>query len=184
MYGAPSSSFTLATKAVTDLWLKPPSTNSTNAPRHTTQVVLSTFERARVTVHADWVRQYDQGGLVFYANDGSFWVKAGIEFFNGVPNVASVATDVWSDWALVPDLAPHGKATIELAPGEGSLWLYFIKPSGERVPIREITWLSAKPQDAVINVGTYVARPTAKKGDDRALVVHFEDFQLDISSLD
>lgn len=175
---ASGASFTLSTKAKTDLWRKPPARDVATAPTKTLPIPLASLKRVRVTVHASWERQYDQGGLVILSPDGKFWVKAGIELFNGVPCVASVATDAWSDWALAPDLAKDGKATIELATVEGSLWLYLIR-GDERVPLREITWFLSKQPDAVAQVGVYVARPTAKEGDDGELVVQFEDFGLD-----
>ncbi|KZV81273.1 hypothetical protein EXIGLDRAFT_731509, partial [Exidia glandulosa HHB12029] len=159
------SSFTLSTRATTDLWRKPPGLDVANAPSQTQSIPLASLKGVRVTVHADWERQYDQGGLVILTPDNKFWVKAGIEFFNGEPCVSCVATDAWSDWSVVPDLAPGGKATLEFAPAEGSLWLYLIKEGGKRVPLREITWFLTKQPDVVVDIGAYVARPTAKEGD-------------------
>ena len=103
--------FTLSTKARTDLWRAPgnPPTDDHNVPMKTVPVQLSSFKRVRVTVHADWTRQYDQGGLVISAPSGGtdFWIKCGIEFFNGEPCVACVATDTWADWSISPGARRH-----------------------------------------------------------------------------
>ena len=75
--------FTLLTPSDTDIWRKPPSRDVFNAPHLLTSVHVSSFHRARVTVTADWVRQYDQGGLLFLPpQKGAFrpWIKSGIEF--------------------------------------------------------------------------------------------------------
>ncbi|CAE6463635.1 unnamed protein product [Rhizoctonia solani] len=102
--GSPSSittnsNITVNASPGTDLWRKPPSTTSTNAPAYVTYRPLNKFKRARTTVSADWTRLYDQGGLAFYINsqglDGEkyeSWVKTGIEMFDGKPTVGTVAT--------------------------------------------------------------------------------------------
>ncbi|KAF8756900.1 hypothetical protein RHS01_04053 [Rhizoctonia solani] len=62
------STITVQALPGTDLWRKPPSTVSTNAPAYVVYRPLRTFKRARVTVGADWTRLYDQGGLF-----GRYW---------------------------------------------------------------------------------------------------------------
>lgn len=173
------SSFTLSAPAPTDLWRKPPAHNVTNAPTITQCIPLASFKSLRVTVSANWERQYDQGGLIIAAPDNTYWIKAGIEFFNGQPCVASVATESSSDWSLAPGLAPNGTATFEFAPVKGALWLYLIQDDGERIPLREVTWFLAKQPDVVASVGVYCCRPTAKDGDDSELVVQFTNFALE-----
>ncbi|EJD51324.1 hypothetical protein AURDEDRAFT_149917 [Auricularia subglabra TFB-10046 SS5] len=173
--------FTLSTRATTDLWRKPPAIDSTNAPHKTIPVRLSKFKRVQVTVAANWTRQYDQGGLVILAPSGGskFWIKAGIEFFNGKPCVSCVSTDAWSDWSVVPDIVKNNKITIEFAPAEGSLWLYIVDGKN-RIPMREVTWFLTKEPEVIADIGVYTARPTAVEGDDSELTVHFEHFELDI----
>ena len=90
----------------TDYWRKPPSTNVHNAPTFLRQVDSLNFHRARVTVSADWVRLYDQGGLFVefpprddhHHSQGEgqgeykrFWLKTGIEFYNDIPNLSTVS---------------------------------------------------------------------------------------------
>jgi hypothetical protein len=43
----------------------PPEISTFNAPLIYKKISLSSFQRVRVTVSADWKTLYDQGGLVF-----------------------------------------------------------------------------------------------------------------------
>nr|WP_270171197.1 DUF1349 domain-containing protein [Paenibacillus sp. SYP-B4298] len=44
---------------------------------------------------------YDQAGLMLWTGERQ-WIKAGIELNDGVPHLAVVATDEYSDWSLSP----------------------------------------------------------------------------------
>lgn len=49
---------------------------------------------------------YDQAGVLLYRGPGQ-WIKAGIEINEGIPQLATVVTDGYSDWSLaaVPEWA-------------------------------------------------------------------------------
>lgn len=49
---------------------------------------------------------YDQAGLLLYHGPGQ-WIKTGIEINDGIPQLAAVVTDSYSDWSLaaVPEWA-------------------------------------------------------------------------------
>ena len=92
------ASFTLAARPDTDIWRKPPSTFSFNAPILYHDLKLAAFKRARVTVSGPWKALYDQGGLCLYmptaakgdekGDEKSWkWVKTGIEFYEGKPHI-------------------------------------------------------------------------------------------------
>jgi regulation of enolase protein 1 (concanavalin A-like superfamily) len=49
----------------------------------------------------DYSGQFDQAGLLLRADETS-WIKAGIEFFDGLPNVGGVVTREVSDWSTSP----------------------------------------------------------------------------------
>ncbi|CAE6517617.1 unnamed protein product [Rhizoctonia solani] len=185
------STITVQALPGTDLWRKPPSTVSTNAPAYVVYRPLRTFKRARVTVGADWTRLYDQGGLVFYINSPGLegekyeaWVKTGIEQFDGKPNVGTVATpgEGYSDWSLV---ATGGRnATIEVEPEQGGPSLYVYLVEGEkRTLIREVTWVFQEKHDQLLGVGVYAARPTKVQGEEAgkgdALSVNFEGLEIE-----
>ncbi|KAG8710349.1 hypothetical protein FRC11_004596 [Ceratobasidium sp. 423] len=177
----------------TDLWRKPPSTVSTNAPAYVTYRPLHKFKRARVTVGADWTRLYDQGGLVFYINSKGLggekyesWVKTGIEMFDGKPNVGTVATPLggYSDWSLVPTGGKN--VTLEVVPEQGGPSLYVYLVEGEiKMLVREVTWVFQEKHDLLLGVGVYAARPTKVDGEESGkgelLPVQFEGLEIEWS---
>ncbi|KAF9636334.1 hypothetical protein BFW01_g7229 [Lasiodiplodia theobromae] len=146
-----SDKFTITAAPGTDIWRKPPSTNSFNAPTHpllpSGPVPLRTFQRARLTFSGPWTTQYDQAGLLLHltkpnasasaseqqAQQQDRWLKTGIEFYLHRPYLSTVATQSYADWSVTPPAAstPNnatGPVTIETrretdALGT-SLWVY------------------------------------------------------------
>ncbi|KAI1640148.1 hypothetical protein F4809DRAFT_517514 [Biscogniauxia mediterranea] len=176
----------------TDIWKKPPTTNVWNASiTRTATGRLSKFLSARVSFRASWTERYDQAGLLLVPrrasspSSSSFasspppppppdrWVKAGVEYYEGAPQLSTVCCDRWADWSVAPLLSssspsptPGGsgsgqkegeEVTIE-AVREGdengkSVWVYRLvrdAATGEtlrRVPMREICWILADEDD-------------------------------------
>jgi regulation of enolase protein 1 (concanavalin A-like superfamily) len=52
-----------------------------------------------VEFSADWTHEFDQAGLFLHA-DSEHWVKAGVEFADGVLGLGAVVTDGMSDWSV------------------------------------------------------------------------------------
>ncbi|GMK41447.1 hypothetical protein PCCS19_45030 [Paenibacillus sp. CCS19] len=53
-----------------------------------------------VTFHlGSFTELYDQAGLLLYQGPGQ-WIKTGIEINDGIPQLATVVTDGYSDWSL------------------------------------------------------------------------------------
>ena len=52
-----------------------------------------------VEFSAKWTHEFDQAGLFLYA-DSEHWVKAGVEFADGVLGLGAVVTDGKSDWSV------------------------------------------------------------------------------------
>lgn len=52
-----------------------------------------------VEFSAEWTHEFDQAGLLLHA-DESHWVKAGVEFADGVLGLGAVVTDGKSDWSV------------------------------------------------------------------------------------
>ncbi len=48
-----------------------------------------------------FTNEFDQAGLFVRADD-EHWIKAGIEFSDGVPQLGAVVTDNYSDWSAAP----------------------------------------------------------------------------------
>ncbi|KAL2401516.1 hypothetical protein ABEF95_001089 [Exophiala dermatitidis] len=173
--------FEITCSAGTDIWDKPPSTHSFNAPIIYQTTTVGSFKSARVTVSADWKDKYDQGGLclVVQTADTTRWVKTGIEFLNGEPNVSTVAKDRWSDWSLQPLSSDSvQRATIEIEhANDGSLWVWLMSTNSQKLPLREVTWWGDIGKDTKCWVGVYAAKP-APHGEKDDLVVQFDGLSI------
>lgn len=49
----------------------------------------------------DYSEQFDQAGLLIWS-DQEHWIKAGIEFADGKPQLGAVVTNKLSDWSVAP----------------------------------------------------------------------------------
>jgi regulation of enolase protein 1 (concanavalin A-like superfamily) len=178
-----SGRFQIVCPPGTDIWDKPPSTHSFNAPFIYQSVTKGSFKSARVTVSASWKDQYDQGGLclVVKTNDITRWVKTGIEFLHGEANVSVVAKDRWSDWSLRPPLSEAGdSATLEMEnASDGSLWVWLVASDGKKFPLREVTWWGDVEKDTTCWVGAYGAKP-APHGETGDLVLLFNGLSVQV----
>ncbi|KAI1765111.1 hypothetical protein GGR53DRAFT_287754 [Hypoxylon sp. FL1150] len=200
------TSFTLEAAPGTDIWRKPPSTNIWNAPiSRTSSGLLKNFQSARVTFWADWTERYDQAGLLLVPKRASStvsppekWIKTGIEYYFGRPQLSTVGCDRYADWSVgplalaadEPEPAEVGGVTLEIA-REGdehgkSLWVYrlVLGVDGqvrEKIPLREICWVLAgedekEKEEWVLDVSPLVARP--EKSASESLKVRFKTFEV------
>ncbi|KJZ71356.1 hypothetical protein HIM_09239 [Hirsutella minnesotensis 3608] len=104
-----SSTFTLAADPDTDIWKKPPSHDVFTAPYRTlAKRPTRSFVSASLTFSAPYAHQFDQAGLLLIFARPSApgtprkWLKAGVELFDGLPRLSTVACDAWSDWSVAP----------------------------------------------------------------------------------
>lgn len=176
-----SGSFQITCPPGTDIWDKPPSTHSFNAPIIYQTITVGAFKSAKVTVSAPWKDKYDQGGLclVIRCSDTTRWVKTGIEYLDGKPYVGTVAKDGWSDWSLTPVL-PEGsnRITIEMEnASDASLWVWLVGEDGTKVPLREVTWWGGLEKGVEAWAGVYAAKPAPHDEKDE-LVVGFEGLDI------
>lgn len=66
--------------------------------------LLSPFEQdsaLELSWILDYDQQFDQAGLFVFADD-AHWVKAGLEFCDGAPQLGAVVTNENSDWSVAP----------------------------------------------------------------------------------
>ncbi|KAF9260841.1 hypothetical protein L218DRAFT_989329 [Marasmius fiardii PR-910] len=187
------SNFTITASPGTDIWRVPPSTNIFNVPTHPlidSPVPLRTFQRARLTVSANWTTQYDHGGLLLHLTnpskpDTDYWVKTGLEFYNGAPELSTAGTQTWSDWSIYPIDFGSQAATVEVRREETGLWVYqILEVQGveARKTLRELTWFFAEEEGWNVDIKAMAARP-AKEGDavgSKDLVVAFEGVEVDL----
>jgi uncharacterized protein len=151
---------------------------------------------ARASVSFVWTERYDQAGLVLCLRKRSEknlsappakWIKTGIEFYNGKPMLSTVACDAWADWSVSPmpgDNAAAGAETwttlsVEKEEDEHgvSLWVYNIRDSGEKIPLREITWVFGHDSEQWdLQVLAMAARPEKKASQE--LEVKVKDMEI------
>ena len=54
-----------------------------------------------VSWHLDYTEQFDQAGVLVWSDD-HHWIKAGVEFADGAPQLGAVVTRDTSDWSVAP----------------------------------------------------------------------------------
>ena len=118
----------------------------------------------------------------------SKWIKSGIEFYEGEPNVSTVVCDKWADWSLSP--LPGGETngiTIgmerEVLDGKAtSVLVVYVVKENERRHVREITWVfeDAEENEMECWIGVSVAKPTRDVDNEEAdLEVRFGGLQIE-----
>ncbi|KAK4044153.1 hypothetical protein C8A01DRAFT_12443 [Parachaetomium inaequale] len=212
---APTDTFTITANPGTDIWRKPPTTDVFNAPTalpppgpHPLRASgpLSAFLSARLSFTFTPQEQYDQGGILLSfrrrPNSPSSdapppqWIKSGVEFYNGLPRLSTVACERWADWSVAdldssPSSSSKGGKGVETGwttilvekdrDGNGtSLWVYrVVEETGEKVPLREICWVFAdrgEEEDWVVEVHAMAARP--EKAVEGGLEVEFRGLDV------
>ena len=77
-----------------------------------------------VDFSADYQAQYDQAGLMLRA-DAAHWIKAGVEYVNGQPYLATVVTVGKSDWSQMPLPGLSGKLGLRLTRVGDAVWVHY-----------------------------------------------------------
>jgi regulation of enolase protein 1 (concanavalin A-like superfamily) len=94
------SGFTVVTADKSDFWR----TTSYGFIHENGHALLNDFPQdtaLEVSWLLDYHQQFDQAGLFVYAEDNN-WIKAGIEFCDGAPQLGAVVTRDVSDWSVAP----------------------------------------------------------------------------------
>jgi regulation of enolase protein 1 (concanavalin A-like superfamily) len=148
---------TLAVTAAegTDLWR----TTSYGFVHDDGHALLRPFEAdsaVEVSFRVDYDEQFDQAGVLVHA-DSRHWVKAGVEFVDGSPQLGAVVTHEVSDWSSAPvpewvgtiatvRVSRAGDALTIRARREGEAWRF----------VRLAPW----PSDLPAQAGPYCCAPT------------------------
>lgn len=114
---------TLETGGHTDFWRK----TLYGFTRDSGHALLASVDgnfTAHVTFDADYDALYDQAGLLL-RQDEAHWIKAGIEFSDGVPNMSVVVTQQASDWSTVAVPTLTGPQRLRLTRIGGAVVLQF-----------------------------------------------------------
>lgn len=109
-----------------------------------------------VTFEVALRRQFDQAGC-FLRADAEHWVKAGIEFADGFPQLGAVVTDRFSDWSVAPVPDWNGRVATIRASRSGDA--VTIRARIDQEPWRLVRLVPMDP-DAVLEAGPYCCAPT------------------------
>ncbi|WP_292426392.1 DUF1349 domain-containing protein [Mesorhizobium sp.] len=124
---------------------------------------------AEVTVKGDYKVLYDQAGLMMRLSE-THWIKAGIEYTDGLAYFSVVVTNDRSDWSLVAIPADAGGLRIRLTRhGEAIRIQYRDVADGHWKPVR----LAYFPPSRSVDVGIMCCSPQRE-----GFEVTFSDFVL------
>ncbi|KAJ0123650.1 hypothetical protein J7T55_012116 [Diaporthe amygdali] len=191
-----SDSFSLVSPAGSDIWRVPATAGGRDefsGPIYATPLPLNSFRKASVTVSADFKTPYAQGGLVLllpgtvrrsqnkdqttFESSPQQWIKTGIEYENNAFFASVVAANPYADWSLAP--IGVSKATFDMEKKHGALWIFVTTPGGQRIPLRELTWVFEEDDDREVWIGVAACMPKGDaSGNGGKLSVHFEDFKV------
>ena len=62
---------------------------------------LKPNQAMQLEFYLDFDQQFDQAGLILFS-DNDHWIKTGVEFSDGFPQVGAVVTNKFSDWSVSP----------------------------------------------------------------------------------
>lgn len=109
-----------------------------------------------VSFRLDFTEQFDQAGL-FLRSSPDEWVKAGVEFSDGVPWVGAVVTHGVSDWSVAPVPEWAGRVVTVRASRSGDA--VTIRARVDDEPFRLVRLAFLDP-GATVSGGLLVAAPT------------------------
>lgn len=113
-------------------------------------------QAVEVSFVADFVRRYDQAGVLLRA-DAQNWVKAGVERSDGQPQLGAVVTRDFSDWSLqpVPEWGGH-PVTIRVSRGADAITIRARRRDGPWQLVRLAPFRYSGP----VGAGPYCCAPT------------------------
>lgn len=109
-----------------------------------------------VTFRVDYDAQFDQAGVLVWAH-ARRWVKTGVEFVDGTPQLGAVVTHEHSDWSSAP-----------VPTWAGAVVTLRVSRSGDALTIRarreneawQMVRLAPWPPELAAKAGPYVCAPT------------------------
>jgi regulation of enolase protein 1 (concanavalin A-like superfamily) len=93
-----------------------------------------------VTLSGDFQELYDQLGLMLRLND-STWIKAGLEFLEGKPQLSAVFTREYSDWSLAGDADQAQTLSLRMTRQGAAVRVEYQRP-GERWTLMRVGYFA------------------------------------------
>jgi uncharacterized protein len=122
---------------------------------HALLAPMPTETAVEVTLIADLTQQFDQAGIMLRAGETD-WIKAGVEYADGVLQVGAVVTHWRSDWSTSPvDWA--GRSVTIRASRSGDAVMIRARVDSEPWRLIRVAW--ADPT-LTFSAGPYLAAPT------------------------
>jgi uncharacterized protein len=136
---------------------------------HALVTPLPNGRAVEVCFTADFADQFDQAG-VFFAVSKTEWIKAGVEFADGYPQLGAVVTHGHSDWSVAPVPEWSGRRVTVRASRAGDA--VTVRARCEDGPWRLVRLAHLDP-DAVVEAGPFCCAPTRA-----GLVVRFHSWTI------
>lgn len=122
---------------------------------------------AEVSFQGHYRDLYDQAGMMLRV-DEQHWIKAGIEYVEGVQHLSAVVTHDYSDWSVIPLSHPPDVVQLRVERRQEAIHLSYLDDAGEFRLFR-LAYLPA----AALQVGLMCASP-----DGNGFSVTFTDYRL------
>lgn len=126
-----------------------------HASEHALLVPMATESAMEVDFVAEFSQQFDQAGL-FLRADPDHWVKAGVEFADGSPQVGAVVTWPNSDWSVSSAPTWLGRAVTVRASRSGDAVTIRAGIDGDLALVRVVP----VPPEAELTAGPLICAPT------------------------
>jgi len=136
---------------------------------HALVVPLPAGRAVEVCFTAAFTEQFDQAG-VFLGVDDTEWIKAGVEFADGFPQLGAVVTHTFSDWSVAPVPEWSGRRVTVRASRAGDAVTIRARVGDE--PWRLVRLAHLDP-DARVQAGPFCCAPTRA-----GLVVRFHSWTI------
>jgi regulation of enolase protein 1 (concanavalin A-like superfamily) len=152
---ADGSDLLVTTGTETDFW-RTTSYGYVNDNGHALLTAFPPGSSVEVAFIADFREQFDQAGLMVRVDERN-WIKAGVEFCDGLPQLGAVVTREVSDWSTSPVPEWAGREVTVRASRTGDA--VTVRARCEAEPWRMIRLAPLDP-DAVASAGPVCCSPT------------------------
>jgi len=136
---------------------------------HALLAPLPTERAVEVSFEAGFAEQFDQAG-VFLLVSPTMWVKTGVEFADGVPQVGAVVTAPKSDWSVAPVPDWQGRRVTVRVSRSGDALTIRARAGDEPFRLVRVVPLDEAAQ---VEAGPFVCAPTRA-----GLVVRFLSWEV------
>ena len=167
-WSADDATLTLVTEKATDFWRETFYGFTRDSGHAWLEPVTGDFS-ASLTVSADYQALYDQAGIMLRI-DETHWIKAGIEFTDGLMHFSTVVTRDVSDWSVIPlhSATPETPVSIRITRHDDAVRVQFHLGDGKWQMARLCPFPAA---DAMVGM-------TACTPERAGLKVHFSAFEV------